>query len=249
MRAMTPELSAALAEVDRVFTGFTCRPDSVCLHCYPEDDVAALALAGAEIDGDTLVSLMHRNPESVDDHGALVRRLLPQMARGIADGSVEVSFPAHHCLARGDWREWPDSQSRTVRAFVDAWWFDRVATPGATSGTVFEVYAAMLGDLSAALASWPEHPIADAHLVDVSRSWLPDLVQDDNPLWLSDLVDDDECRTVLRDWYLETGVERLARAGASDLVTTVRALALPLGERLRRLYEPPDSAPEAGTPR
>lgn len=233
---MTPDLQAALDEVDRVFGDSTCRPDTVCLHCYGEDDVAPLAVARSEIDADTLVSLMHRYPPSTDDHAALVRRLLPQMTCALADGSVEVLWPAHHCLARGDWHEWPLEQSQAVRRFVEAWWVDRVTTPGNESGAPFEAYAAMLGDLPAALASWPEHPVADGYLVAASSRWLDDLLEGGNPLWISDDDVDDEVCAALHDWYLGTAAERLARAGATELAGVARLLALPTDERLRLRY-------------
>lgn len=231
---MTPDLTAALAHVDRVFSGFTCRPDNVCLHCYALDDVAPLAVAGAELGTATLASLMFRSPFSVDDHAALVRRLLAQMAHGMADGSIEITWPAHHCLARGDWREWPDRQSLAVRRFVEAWWFDQVTTPGHEAP--FDAYAAILGDLPSALASWPEHPVADRYLVGVSEGWIDELMVDCNPLWVSDDADDSEACAVLRDWYIGTAAERLVRAGATELAGAARLLALPMDERMRRFY-------------
>lgn len=179
---------------------------------------------------------MFRNPHSVDDHAALVRRLLPQMARGMAEGSIEITWPAHHCLARGDWREWPVLQSRAVRQFVEAWWFDQVTTPGHDHGAPFEAYAGAVGDLPIALASWPEHPVADRYLVDASENCIDELMIDSNPLWVSDAADDGETCAVLRDWYISAAAERLARLGATGLAESAQPLALPLDERTRRLY-------------
>lgn len=232
---MTPDLELALLEVERVFGSFTSRPDNVCLHCYAESDVAPLAVAGAPIDVSTLDSLMHRNPGSVDDHAALVRRILPQMARGLADRTLEVTWPAHHCLARGDWHAWPTEQSATVRRFVQHWWYDQVTTPQ-TQYVPFTTYAAILGDLPAALATWPDHPVADTHLVTTSEDLISDLLMDENPLWLSDLDDDAAIAAVLRAWYIDTAADRLARVGATHLADQARLLALPFDERIRILH-------------
>ncbi|MBD5787888.1 hypothetical protein IF650_17145 [Cellulosimicrobium terreum] len=234
---MTPRLRAALAEIDLAFGASVCSPDNVCLHCYAEPDVAPLAVPGAVIDDSTLVSLMHKHPTSVTDHAALVRRLLPQIAHGFADGTVEATWPAQHCLARGDWREWPYEEARVVRRFVEAWWLDRVTTPRAGSSAPFETYAAILGDLPTALASWPEHPVADAYLADASSRWVDDLIADENPLWLSD-DDDDEVCAVLRRWYLDTAADRLDRFGATALAASARTLALPPDERFEIRYGP-----------
>lgn len=96
---MSPDLSAALDEVARVFAGRTCPADTVCTHCYPPDGIVELAAPGEPIDLGDLSSVAYKSPFSVSDHDALLRRILPQLARGMADGSVHVFWPGQHALA------------------------------------------------------------------------------------------------------------------------------------------------------
>ena len=57
-----------------------------------------------------------------DDHAAVMRRLLPQAARAMADGSLgSINYEAHG-LSRVDWRSWPADQAAAIEAFLNAWW-------------------------------------------------------------------------------------------------------------------------------
>jgi hypothetical protein len=90
IRGMTPRLQRALDEVDRVFGDFTCAADNPCTHCYGDDGVPELEVSGAQIDRATLSSLAYEAPSILADHDAMVRRILPQVARGMADGTVHL---------------------------------------------------------------------------------------------------------------------------------------------------------------
>ena len=181
IRGMTPELAAALAEIDQAFAGQICETD----------------------------------------------RILPQMAQGMADGTVHFDWVAQHALARGDWREWPDRQRIAIRQFIDAWWQDLITTaePRHSVTHAFELYAAIVG-LEAAVAAWPDDAVADAHLVAVDDLWLSDLVMDDSPFgWLGDLYDEQSLVVTAQRWYLNVGVVRLRRAGAVELAEKANLLA------------------------
>ena len=229
---MTPDLETALAEIDRVFAGSTCDADNVCSHCYSNEARSPLALPGAPIDPEVLASWTYKSPFMVDDHAALVRRILPQMARGMADGAVHVFWAAQHALVRGDWRDWPRWQKDPIQRFIDAWWQDLVRNPEPNHSVTdaFEQYAAIVG-LEAALAAWPDDDVADAHLVAVDEWWVQDLLVDENPFgWLGDLHDKQQLVVTAQRWYLDVGVGKLRRAGAVELAEKASLLAHPSWE-------------------
>jgi hypothetical protein len=229
---MTPDLETALAEIDRVFAGDTCEPDNVCSHCYADEDRAALAVPGAPIDPVVLASWTYEGPYMVEDHAALVRRILPQMARGMVDGTVHVYWAAQHALVRGDWRDWPESQRGAIQRFVDAWWQDLITTaePHHAIMDAFEQYAAVVG-LELALAAWPDDAVADAHLAAVDDWWLSTLLRDENPFrGLGDLYDEQNLVVTVQQWYLDFGVGKLQRVGAVEMAAKASLLALPSWE-------------------
>ncbi|GHH78044.1 hypothetical protein [Promicromonospora soli] len=182
---MTPRLQAALDAVDHTFDGFTCAADNPCTHCYGDRDegLPELTIPGTLLAPDLLDSLAYRTPSLFTDHAAMVRRILPQMARRLADGTLHTYWPEQHCLARSNWREWPTSQADAIRELIEAWWEDLVTTrePHHDIALAFATFAAVTGDLAAALASWPDDDTANRHLVTVSRGWIDDLINDEDP--------------------------------------------------------------------
>jgi len=71
-----------------------------------------------------------------------------------------------------------------IAEFVAAWGADLITTldPHHSVTDAFATFAALTGDVGAALAAWPDHPVANRHLATASNFWLHDLVHDDNPL-------------------------------------------------------------------
>jgi hypothetical protein len=234
---MTPRLQRALDDVDRLFGAFTCAADNPCTHCYGDDGVPELEVSGAQIDPVTLGSLAYESLGILQDHEAMVRRILPQLARAMADGTVHTFWADQHCLARFDWRGWPAPQPEVVTEFVAAWWADLITTPDPHHSVTdaFVTFAALTGDISAALAAWPDHPVANRHLAAASNFWLHDLVHDDDPLDL--LLRDGPAPAVqvMSDWYTDVGADRLRRTD-DEHADTVALLALPLAERMSRHY-------------
>ncbi|MEI7056959.1 hypothetical protein WBG06_14150 [Nocardioides sp. CCNWLW239] len=239
---MTPELQAALADVDRVFRGRTCAADNVCLHCYPEIWAVDLSRPGALLHPEFLASVTYEAPGMVDDHDGLVRRILPQMAKAMVDGSLSLFDVEHHALARGSWRTWSKRESVAIRRFIEAWWLDLVTTREPHHGVreAFEAYATMTADLAAALGSWPRGEVATEHFVAVSKSWLWELTHGYEVLHILEAVD--EANEWLRQWYAAAGAERLRDAGEPELAVDAERLALDIHERMNLLY---GASPEA----
>lgn len=233
---MTPELEVALAEVDRVFAGHTCATDNVCLHCYPEVLAVELSRPDVPLDAEMLSSVTYESPGMVGDHDGLVRRILPQMARGMVDGTLSVFWAEQHALARGAWRTWDAREADVIRRFIDAWWLDLVfsAEPRHEVRVAFEAYVAITADLGRVLEAWPRDDVAGAHFVALSADWLRELVHGDDPL--DGIHQVDEARVQLERWYVTAGAARLRDAGAEDLAADAELLALDIDERMRRLY-------------
>ncbi|GGU31510.1 hypothetical protein [Nocardioides albus] len=233
---MAQELQEALTEVDALFAGRTCATDNVCLHCYPEAWAVELSRPDTSLHSQFLESVTYKNPWSVEDHDALLRRILPQLARGMAAGTVHVAWPEQHALARGGWRSWPERESSAVRRFVEAWWHDLivVSEPNHTVEKAFETYVAITADLAAALDSWPRGDIATAHFVALSKDWLCDLTHGNDPLDGIDQIDD--AGGQLERWYMTTGAEKLRNAGELELAVDAERLALDIDERMKLLY-------------
>jgi hypothetical protein len=70
------------------------------------------------------------------------------------------------CLARSNWREWPTPQADAIRELIEALWEDLVTTPEPLHDVAlaFATFAAVTGDLAAALASWPDDDTANRHV-------------------------------------------------------------------------------------
>ncbi|WP_125776431.1 hypothetical protein [Antribacter gilvus] len=234
---MTPRLLAALDAVDRTFGRFTCAADNPCTHCYGDDGIPELTVPGVLLGPDLLGSLTYRTPSMFEDHAAMVRRILPQMARGLADGTVHTFWPADHCLARTRWRGWPDDQARVISEVFDAWWEDLVTAPEPLHpvSQAFATYAAVSGDLARALASWPDDDVANRHFVAVSREWLDDLIVDDDPIDVLPFESEPTVAEIMSAWYVTTGADRL-RGTDGALADLAALLGLPYDERMSRLY-------------
>lgn len=65
-------------------------------------------------------SLACEIPSLFTDHAAMVRRILPRMARRLADGALHTYWPEHHCLARTNRHEWPTPQADAIRELAEA---------------------------------------------------------------------------------------------------------------------------------
>ena len=103
-------LDRALDGLAVTFRGMTARGDENQCACHwgSAEELAQLKVPDVELDPD----LLHRTWYAGDwnDHGAVLRRILPQFARALVSGLVEPMFgmdEVGRSFARGHWRQWP----------------------------------------------------------------------------------------------------------------------------------------------
>lgn len=180
---MTPDntrlrLDRALDDLSAVFRGMTARSDENQCDCHwgSQEELALLKIPGVELDPD----LLRRAWDAPDwsDHGAVLRRILPQFARELVAGRVAPMFGMHEvgrCFARGDWKQWPARQSAAVREFLHAWWTHSLTDPD-PAVPVHELFA-LCTEASGTLTEWLDvwealdHPVADRHLAVAADEW------------------------------------------------------------------------------
>ncbi|MEU3608542.1 hypothetical protein AB0E83_24330 [Streptomyces sp. NPDC035033] len=236
---MTPDdfsvrlrLDRALDGLDVAFRGMTARGDEVQCTCHwgSEEELALLKVPDVVLDPD----LLRRTWDAPDwsDHGAVLRRVLPQFARALTGGLVEPLFgmeEAGRSFARGRWWEWPARQSAAVREFLGAWWVRTLVDPD-PAVPAYEVLA-LCAEASGALGPWLrtwetlEHGVADRHLAEAAARWEYDLLGDRLPWDTWD--DEDALRTELAAWLARHAPARLRTHGApEELLHRVRLVGL-----------------------
>jgi hypothetical protein len=231
-------LDAALAEIDAVYGGFTSPAETGCGYCHAPEETAYLRTPDVPIPVDTVRYHLFEVPDHFDDHAAVMRRLLPQGARAMADGTLGAIRFGAHGLSRVDWRSWPTEQAAAIEAFLRAWWQDALAAPEPPYGidAVFDTCVTIARTVTPFLEGWAPGPVADAHLARCADVWLYDLLSDDSPFswWYDDTVD--AAVTDLRAWLSGPGAARLHAAGEYDLATRVELLGRPHDERWDHPY-------------
>ncbi|MFF7973017.1 hypothetical protein [Streptomyces sp. NPDC007905] len=234
----TPDLAAALADIDTVFNGFASPTETGCERCLAPEETACLRTPYTRLPPDLLRRFVHKVPDHFEDHAAVMRRLLPQCARAMADGSPDGVGWEPHGLSRVDWPSWPTEQATAVEAFVLAWWQDVLTTPEPPYPVqdVFETCGSILRAMAPLLDRWEAHPVADTHLAGCADSWLYDLVTDHWPFtwWIRD----DEASGVaeLQSWLARHASYRLRAQGEEDLAIRARLVGLPYEERWNDPY-------------
>ncbi|WP_323183603.1 hypothetical protein [Streptomyces virginiae] len=124
-------LDRALDRLAVTFRGMTARADEAQCECHwgnPEE-LALLKLPDTELDLD----LLHRTWSAPDwsDHGAVLRRVLPQFARVLTGGLGAYAYDIDKVgisFHRAAWQQWPAPQSAAVREFLHAWWAHALLT-------------------------------------------------------------------------------------------------------------------------
>ncbi len=71
---------------------------------------------------DVVQYYLYEVPDHFDDHATAMRRLLPQAARALAEGSLGAIGHGAIGLSRVDWRSWPAAQAAALDTFLHAWW-------------------------------------------------------------------------------------------------------------------------------
>ncbi|MEU6147115.1 hypothetical protein ABZ848_43050 [Streptomyces sp. NPDC047081] len=243
-------LDAALADIDTVFNGFASPDETGCGHCHAPEETAYLRTPYVRIPVDVVRYYLYEVPDlphsrlrssggtPTDDHAAVMRRLLPQGARAMADGSLGSIAYGAHGLTRADWRSWPAAQVAAIEAFLYAWWQDALTTPEPPYPIedIFETCVTIARSVTPFLEGWTGGPAADAHLVHLADVWLYDLLSDASPFsWWSDDSEDTGIAD-LRAWLAGPGAERLRAAGEDDLALRCEVQTLPEGERWTHPY-------------
>ncbi|MFJ6845775.1 hypothetical protein ACIQRE_24260 [Streptomyces griseoluteus] len=233
----SPDLTAALGEVDVAFNGETSPAESGCArHCCTAEDAAYLRTPDSRVPAELLNRFLHKGAHHFTDHEAAMRRLLPQCARAMADGTLEDDGYAPHGLTQADWRSWPDRQARAVETFVRAWWREALgaAEPPYPVPDLFETACAILGEVTGPLADWTPTTDSDAHLAACVEQWLDDLLLDRRPgfLWEPPTA----TLTELQTWLGAHAPARLRSLGLTDLADRTALLALPYDARWNDPY-------------
>lgn len=226
-------LDTALHGLALTFRGMTAVPDEDNCECHwgSAEDLAQLKTPDAELDPD----LLRRTWQAIDwrDHGAVLRRILPQFAAALVAGAVEPLFDmgdVGQSFGRGRWQRWSGDQAAAVEEFLHAWWADSLVAPDAAV-PAYEVFA-LCAEASSTVTPWLDvwavtvHPTADRRLVEAVREWEYDLLGGKLP-WYA--WDHDEKRVgELSAWLAEHAPARLGSQGApQELHHQVRLLGLP----------------------
>ncbi|WP_406052554.1 hypothetical protein OG280_39990 [Streptomyces virginiae] len=242
-------LDRALDRLAVTFRGMTARADEAQCECHwgSPAELALLKLPDTELDLD----LLHRTWSAPDwsDHGAVLRRVLPQFARVLTGGLGAYAYDIDKVgisFHRAAWQQWPAPQSAAVREFLHAWWAHALLTPD-PAVPVHELLP-LCAEASADIGPWPavwddlRHPVADRHLTDMIDQWEWDLLEDALP-WRSWFVWSEEeteaVRTELTAWLAREAPARLRATGASaELRHAARLLGLPHADRWEDPHAP-----------
>lgn len=231
-------LDAALVGIDTAFDGFTSPDETGCGYCHAPEETAYLRTPNVRIPVDVVRYYLFEVSGHFDDHAAVMRRLLPQAARAMADGSLGAIAYGAHGLSQVDWRAWPAEQATAIETFLHAWWQDALATPEPPYGIcdTFDTCVTIARTVTPFLEGWAPGPVAEAHLAHCADAWLYDLLSDASPFswWYDDTVDAGVAE--LRAWLSGPGAARLHAAGEGDLATRAELLGLPHDERWAHPY-------------
>ncbi|MEU2287807.1 hypothetical protein ABZ614_38885 [Streptomyces sp. NPDC013178] len=231
-------LDTALAAVDTVFSGFTSPAETGCGYCHAPEETAYLRTPDVRMPVDVVQYYLFEVSDHFDDHAAVMRRLLPQGARAMADGTLGAIGYGAHGLSRVEWRSWPAEQVTAIETFLHAWWQDALMTPEPPYGIddIFDTCVTIAGTVTPFLEAWVTGPVAEAHLAHCADVWLYDLLSDASPFswWYDDSVEAGVAD--LRAWLSGPGAVRLRAAGETDLATRAELLALPYDDRWAHPY-------------
>lgn len=152
-------LDAALHGPALTFRGMTAHPDEQQCDCHwgSPGELALLKVPDVALDP----GLLDRTWTAPDwsDHGAVLRRILPQFATGLADGRIQPLFgpeSAGRSFSFGRWQQWPAGQAAAVEEFLHAWWAYSLVVPEARvpAHEVFVVCAEASGTVGPWPAAW-----------------------------------------------------------------------------------------------
>jgi hypothetical protein len=216
-------LDAALDGLAATFRGMTAQPDEHNCPCHwgSAEDLAQLKVPDTELDPD----LLHRTWQATDwhDHASVLRRILPQLAAALVNGSVGPFVRMEevgHSLAHGQWQQWPAGQAAAVREFLHAWWTCTLTDPY-PAVAAHEVIA-LCAEASATLGPWLNTwetltvPMADLRLTEALAHWQYDLLHDQLPWWT--WQDADATCAELTAWLVRHAPARLINRELRDRI-------------------------------
>ncbi|MFF3699480.1 hypothetical protein [Streptomyces sp. NPDC002221] len=231
----TPQrrLDCALNSLASAFSGATARQDEAQCDCHwgSEEELSLLKQPGTQLGLDLLDRTW--NAPDWKDHGAVLRRILPEFSRALAAGLVEPLFGMHEVgqsFARGRWQEWPALKSAAVWEFLHAWWAHTLSntSPAVPAHELLALCAEASGTLTPWLGAWEtnHHPVASQHLAAAAAHWECDLLGDELP-WET-WENEDSLRGELAYWLARCAPARLRALEAPDeLLHCVRLVGLP----------------------
>ncbi|MFK4112264.1 hypothetical protein [Streptomyces sp. NPDC002176] len=226
-------LDRALDDLAVTFRGMTARADETQCTCHwgSAEELALLKVPDVELDPE----LLRRTWGAPDwgDHGAVLRRVLPQFARALVGGAVPVYSVAEvgESFARGEWQHWPTRQRASVSEFLHAWWAHGLTSPA--SAIPVPDLLVLCAEASATLTPWLtawealDHPLADRHLAEAADRWRYDLLTDELP-WHT-RHDEDALRAELTAWLARYAPTRLR--AHDTLLHGIRLASLPTPAR------------------
>ncbi|MFI0715925.1 hypothetical protein ACH4SK_35980 [Streptomyces inhibens] len=226
-------LDTALDGLAVTFRGMTARPDECNCECHwgSAEELALLKVPDVELDPD----LLRRTWQAVDweDHGSVLRRILPQFAAALVSGRIKTTVfgmaEVGRSFARGHWQRWPAEQAAAVREFLHAWWAHSL-TCADTAVPAYEVFVCC-AEASATVTPWLTtwealtHPAAGRRLAEAADHWEKELLGDQLPwdAWESK----EEMYTELTSWLVHHASGRLRAQGApEELLHRIRLLGL-----------------------
>lgn len=226
-RPLHPDVASALAAVDQVFGHWASPDETGCQHCYRDEEIAYLRRPGVTIPDRVLFRFASEPAENFDDYPAVARRLLPQLLRGVATGTLpwfdETCLPlAQPAL---DWHSWPAEEVHAIRGFFKAWWRTALDDVDGSPATILVLVVAIGEEAAAYLERWTPGGIADLHLADLAMSEVLDLLCGS---MFSLLDEDDRTRKATSDvcsWLSQFGASRMEALGDPALASECRALA------------------------
>lgn len=203
-------LDAALLRLAVVLRGETARPDEHNCECHwgSAEELALLKTPDVALDPD----LLRRSwqPSDWTDHGAVIRRVLPQLAEALTDRRSE-SYACRDevgvSLARGHWQAWPPQQAAAVEEFLAAYWEDGLLAVGTAEDAAQTL--ALCAEASGGLVPWLDlwaaldHPAARRNLAAAAEAWADDLARTGELPWRTWQDDADGMAAVLAAWLAD----------------------------------------------
>jgi hypothetical protein len=210
-----PRLDAALERLAVTFHGMVARPDESNCECHwgSEHELAQLKAPDTELDPD----LLRRTWQATDwrDHAAVLRRILPQLARALVAGHIEPMSgidEVGQSMVRGRWQTWPDAQASAVREFLEAWWTHSLtqAAPAVPAHKLLPLMVEASARLDPWLRAWEVvgHPAADLQLAEAVVHWSDHLLEGVLP-WTTYETEEEQTRAELTAWLVRHAPEPL----------------------------------------